>query len=182
MASTTRACASTTSASTRATSSISATTSCASPTAPTDRRRAPNGRTDGPRSASFCNEQARSARKHLRARPRHLMRADEPVATPALLQEPRAWPPGRHRRVGLAQLPHERLDLAFLPAVEAPARCERIDQPAASPLVAMLVVLAPVVEHVRDRVPRLPRRLDDLDVVAVGKYRALAALPLGRNQ
>src|SRR4051794_35849023 len=48
--------------------------------------------------------------------------------------------------------------------------------------IAMLAVLAPVVEDVGDRVPRLPRRLDDLHVVAVDEDLSLTALAVRRNQ
>src|SRR5262245_37236226 len=52
-----------------------------------------------------------------------------------------------------------------VPAVEPPPRRERID--AVEPLIDALAVPARVLQHVAQRVARLRRRREDLDVVAV---------------
>jgi hypothetical protein len=59
------------------------------------------------------------------------------------------------------------------PAVEPPARRERVDAVTAVPDVD--AVMARVLEHVAIRVAHVPRHRDDLDMVAVGKHAAAAA-------
>src|SRR3569623_96580 len=100
---------------------------------------------------------------------------DAAGAAPALAQQPRLRIRGQHRLVRLARLPRERRVAALVPSAERPARRERIDQPLHGELALVLAMLAPVVQHVAQRIPRLAWRRDDLLVVAVGEHGALAA-------
>src|SRR5439155_8810707 len=67
---------------------------------------------------------------------------------------------------------------ALLPAVEPHAARKRIDASLEQPgSAAVLTVLAPVVEHVVERVPDLPDRVDRFDVIAVGEHLTATPLP-----
>ena len=72
----------------------------------------------------------------------------------------------RRRRQWLVALRHRVRHLPSLPAVEADPARVRIDRrPALRRARQVLAVVPPVVQDIRQRVPRLPRRPDDLGVV-----------------
>src|SRR5207253_1532657 len=91
---------------------------------------------------------------------------------PTFTKQPRLGPIDEERVVRRAPPPQQRVVLALRPTVEQDARRERVDVPRPLEAAAVLAVLAPVVQHVRERVPRLRRARDDLLVKAVREHVA----------
>lgn len=96
---------------------------------------------------------------------RNLTRADETRPPPPDAQQPSAWRRHRGRIVG----PRE----GEAPAVEPSPGRRRVDSRRRRECPAALPKMPPrIEEHVRDRVPDLTRRSQDVEVVSVGEYRA----------
>ena len=93
---------------------------------------------------------------------RHLVEADQPAAAPPAAQEPTAWRRNGRRVVCLRRAP--------APSVEPAPRRRRIDLRRSREYPAALGEMPPrVQQHVRDRVPDLAWRTEDVEVVAVGE-------------
>jgi hypothetical protein len=91
------------------------------------------------------------------------------VPLPALREQPGLWTAYEERIVGVAVLPEQRLTVELLPVRESDAAREWIHEPRRREADAIFAVLAPVVEHVRQRMMRPARTRDDLEMVAVGE-------------
>jgi len=91
------------------------------------------------------------------------------VSAPALFEHPRAREPDQQALVRRWRQCPERPVFALLPPVEEDAARERIKFPRLGDARAILFVMSPIVEHVRERAPRQHRRFQDPHMVAIGE-------------
>src|SRR4051812_10217356 len=92
-----------------------------------------------------------------RRRPRDLTTTDQAMPYPSDAKQPGLRRARVQPFVRVAHRKQRRGLLELLPAVEVYRARERIEEPRLAERGAVLPVAPPVVEHIRDRVPDLPR-------------------------